>query len=211
MNSVRSYGGMKGIGGHQKPNEGATDCWLTPPELLKALGAFDLDPCCPSRMPWRTAVTMYSPLDNGLMAPWFGRVWLNPSTKPLDRAKDFKEGKGREDVSTRHGRGPGRRNDPANYVESRNARTVWTIGTEPFKEAHFAVFPTEIPRRCILAGCPEYGVVLDIFGGSGTTGEVARELGRSAILIELNPNYIPMIRKRLLAVNPPLEFHEVPA
>lgn len=91
-------------------------------------------------------------------------------------------------------------------VETRNSRSVWTIGTEPYKEAHFAVFPTEIPRRCILAGCPENGTVLDPFGGSGTTGAVARELGRQAILIELNPEYVGLIRKRLLSVNPPLDF-----
>lgn len=52
--------------------------WLTPPSIINALGPFDLDPCCPPDMPWRTANVMYTEKQNGLMQPWFGRVWLNP-------------------------------------------------------------------------------------------------------------------------------------
>lgn len=52
--------------------------WLTPPQIIKALGPFDLDPCCPPDMPWRTAEVMYTEEDDGLSQPWFGRVWLNP-------------------------------------------------------------------------------------------------------------------------------------
>lgn len=81
--------------------------------------------------------------------------------------------------------------------EGRNMRNVWTMATQPCPEAHFATFPFELPRRCIRAGCPEGGVVLDIFGGSGTTGIVADELGRDAILIELNPDYAAMAKKRI--------------
>lgn len=54
------------------------DEWLTPPEILKALGAFDLDPCAPIRRPWETAKQHYTVLDDGLNKKWFGRVWCNP-------------------------------------------------------------------------------------------------------------------------------------
>lgn len=80
---------------------------------------------------------------------------------------------------------------------TRNWRDVWSLGPEPFKEAHFATFPTEIPRRAIVAGCPAGGTVLDPFGGAGTTGLVADRLQRDAILIELNPAYAAMARKRI--------------
>lgn len=80
----------------------------------------------------------------------------------------------------------------------RNARSVWTIATQPYAEAHFATFPEELPRRCILAGCPEGGTVLDPFAGSGTTLMVAVRHGRSAIGIELNPEYAAMARRRIL-------------
>lgn len=88
-------------------------------------------------------------------------------------------------------------------VSSRNRRSVWSIQSEPYPEAHFATYPTELPRRCILAGCPVGGVVLDPFGGSGTTGQVALELGRKAVLIELNPEYVKLIHQRC-AVTPGL-------
>jgi DNA modification methylase len=77
-----------------------------------------------------------------------------------------------------------------------NMRNYWLLGPEPFTEAHFATFPSEIPRRCILAGTKPGDVVLDPFGGSGTTGMVALELARKAILIELNPEYAAMADQR---------------
>jgi DNA modification methylase len=81
-------------------------------------------------------------------------------------------------------------------TESRNKRSVWTIITQAYPEAHFATFPEELPKICILAGTRPEDTVLDPFAGSGTTGKVALELGRSAILIELNPSYIPLIQNR---------------
>jgi DNA modification methylase len=78
-----------------------------------------------------------------------------------------------------------------------NRRDVWTIQGEPYPEAHFATFPTKLVKLCINAGCPPDGVVLDPFGGCGTTGEVAVKLGRRAILVELNAQYVEMIRKNL--------------
>lgn len=82
-------------------------------------------------------------------------------------------------------------------TERRNARTVWTIATQPFSGAHFATMPPALAERCIKAGCPEGGTVLDPFGGAGTTGLVADRLGRNAVLIELNPAYADMARKRI--------------
>lgn len=82
-------------------------------------------------------------------------------------------------------------------VERRNKRSVWTVTPKPYRGAHFATFPPDLIRPCIQAGCPFGGVVLDPFGGSGTTGQVANEESRSAVLIELNPSYEPLILGRL--------------
>lgn len=79
----------------------------------------------------------------------------------------------------------------------RNKRSVWTVATQPFSDAHFATFPPDLIEPCIKAGCPVGGMVLDPFGGAGTTGLVADRLGRNAILIELNPEYAAMARRRI--------------
>lgn len=79
----------------------------------------------------------------------------------------------------------------------RNKRSVWTVATQGFKEAHFATFPPALIEPCILAGCPAAGTVLDPFGGAGTTGMVADRLQRDAILIELNPEYAAIAGRRL--------------
>lgn len=78
----------------------------------------------------------------------------------------------------------------------RNRRTVWKIPTRPYSGAHFAVFPPKLVEPCILAGCPEGGTVLDPFGGSGTTGCVAVQNRRNAVLIELNTEYVVLQRER---------------
>ena len=83
------------------------------------------------------------------------------------------------------------------YDGKRNKRSVWTVTTKPFKDAHFAVFPEELIEPCILAGSPERGHVLDPFGGSGTTGVVANGYGRDATLIELNPEYAEIAKQRI--------------
>ena len=82
------------------------------------------------------------------------------------------------------------------HPNGRNLRSVWTIATRPYPGAHFAVFPPELPERCIKAGCPENGVVLDPFAGSGTVGVVANRLSRRAILIDLNPAYLEQQMRR---------------
>jgi hypothetical protein len=66
-----------GMGGHQSARM-MKDEWLTPPNIIKALGEFDLDPCSPISRPWGTAKNHYTILDDGLSKEWFGRVWLNP-------------------------------------------------------------------------------------------------------------------------------------
>jgi DNA modification methylase len=80
---------------------------------------------------------------------------------------------------------------------TRNKRSVWTVATRPFNEAHFATFPPALIEPCIAAGCREGGTVLDPFGGAGTTGLVADRMQRSAILIELNPAYAEIARNRI--------------
>jgi len=86
--------------------------------------------------------------------------------------------------------------DP-NDLGKRNKRSVWTVGSHPFKEAHFATFPPALIEPCILAGCPAGGTVLDPFGGAGTTGMVADRLSRNAVLIELNPEYVGIAERRI--------------
>lgn len=105
-------------------------------------------------------------------------------------------------------RGHGRRHDGFNerwdqmtreeqQATGANLKNVWTMATRGFPDAHFATFPPDLPEKCIMAGCPVSGVVLDPFGGAGTTALVADRLGRDAILIELNPAYVDMSIKRI--------------
>jgi DNA modification methylase len=79
----------------------------------------------------------------------------------------------------------------------RNKRSVWTVATHSFKGAHFATFPPDLIRPCILAGAPRGGLVLDPFGGAGTTSLVSMQEGRRSILCELNPEYAAMARARI--------------
>jgi DNA modification methylase len=81
----------------------------------------------------------------------------------------------------------------------RNKRSVWTVGTQGYRGAHCAVFPPDLIRPCVRAGCPPGGTVLDPFAGSGTTGLVAEQEGRDAILIELKPEYVALQRERTTA------------
>jgi DNA modification methylase len=81
--------------------------------------------------------------------------------------------------------------------EKRNKRSVWTVNTKPFSGAHFATFPEMLIRDCVLAGCPENGIVLDPFMGAGTTAVVARKLNRYYVGIELNPEYIDIANRRI--------------
>jgi len=90
------------------------------------------------------------------------------------------------------------------YGPTRNKRSVWTVATRPYPEAHFATYPVELVQPCILAGSPAGGTVLDPFNGSGTTGVAAIGLGRQYIGIELNPAYRAMAERRLSTTQPAL-------
>lgn len=92
-----------------------------------------------------------------------------------------------------------RRKNGNTYIPTlrRNKRDVWVVSTSRFRGAHFAVFPEKLIEPCILAGCPEGGTVLDPFTGSGTTGVVAKRLGRNFIGIEINPQYVHLARERI--------------
>ena len=102
--------------------------------------------------------------------------------------------------------GTGRGDIGETFVDtgSRNKRSVWTVNTQPFTGAHFAVFPEALIEPCILAGCPEGATVLDPFAGSGTTGIVAKRSSCDFLGIELNPDYAEMARKRIANENPVL-------
>jgi site-specific DNA-methyltransferase (cytosine-N4-specific) len=80
--------------------------------------------------------------------------------------------------------------------DKRNKRSVWTVPTQPYSEAHFATFPPALIEPCILAGSRVGDIVFDPFFGSGTTGQVAQSLGRQWIGCELNPEYEVLQRKR---------------
>jgi DNA modification methylase len=93
------------------------------------------------------------------------------------------------------------------HRDGRNPGDVWMLPTQPYPGAHFAVFPTALPQRCILAGCKPAGTVLDPFNGSGTTGLAAQRTGRRYIGIDLNCDYLDLtIRTRLLQAA--LDFEE---
>ncbi len=87
------------------------------------------------------------------------------------------------------------------FGDTRNKRSVWEIPVKPFKGAHFATFPPEIPTPCILAGSRPGDTVLDPFGGAGTTGLVALRLERNAVLIEINPDYARISARRIRMSN----------
>lgn len=85
---------------------------------------------------------------------------------------------------------------------TRNARTVWTVATSPYSGAHFATMPPELAERCVKAGSAVGDIILDPFGGAGTTALVADRLGRDAILCELNPTYAGLAEQRVTNDSP---------
>jgi len=101
------------------------------------------------------------------------------------------------------GQSPNTGSRGGNGTKTRNRRSVWTVATQPYKGAHFATFPEKLIEPCVLAGCPTNGTVLDPFAGSGTTGAVAKRLGRGFIGIELNPDYIGLCEERIAKVAVP--------
>jgi DNA modification methylase len=96
------------------------------------------------------------------------------------------------------GRGP-----RTNGSGTRNKRSVWTVNPKPYAGSHFAVWPPELVRPMILAGCPVGGTVLDVFSGSATTGMVALQEGRNYIGTDLNSEYLPLAEARIREERPP--------
>jgi len=86
--------------------------------------------------------------------------------------------------------------DGRRMVPVRRKRDVWTVPTKSYDGAHFATFPKELVEPAVLAGCPEGGVVMDCFNGSGTTGIVAMKHRRKYVGIELNPEYVELTERR---------------
>ncbi len=120
--------------------------------------------------------------------------WYNNQRKKKDWVagnKNLKEG-------MMASRGHSDMKPPLLHPIGRNKRSVWTVNTKPYKDAHFATFPEALIEPMILAGCPRGGVILDPFIGSGTTGKVAERLGRKWLGIELNPKYLEQIKKRTM-------------
>ncbi|AXQ48932.1 DNA-methyltransferase [Pseudomonas vlassakiae] len=107
------------------------------------------------------------------------------------RETKYTEGEHGQTAQHRAGR------DEVDYDETRNKRSVWTVATASFKGAHFATFPPDLIRPCVLAGSPRGGMVLDPFGGAGTTALVAMQEGRQSVICELNPEYAALARQRL--------------
>jgi DNA modification methylase len=127
---------------------------------------------------------------NGPVRSPHGQGFTRASERALGEKLAAADGEVRASASARFGRGAGFRDDPSTQPLTRNLRTVWTIATEPYPGAHFATFPRKLVEPCVKAGCPADGTVLDPFAGSGTTLLVAQALGRRAVGIDLNPEYL---------------------
>jgi DNA modification methylase len=101
------------------------------------------------------------------------------------------------------------RDKPGTHANGRNPGDVWAINTRPFGGAHFAVFPEQLPARCIQAGCKPGGTVLDPFNGSGTTGAVAERLGRKYIGIDISQSYLKLTMETRLQQPAAFDFGEL--
>lgn len=126
---------------------------------------------------------------------WTGRPpsqMGKPQHHELREADPSKRGLGLGEVKG----APGLRSCGYSEGGKRNARTVWTIATQPYSGAHFATFPEALVERCVLAGSKAGDCVFDPFGGSGTTARVALRLGRKAVVTELNPAYLALAEER---------------
>lgn len=125
----------------------------------------------------------------------------NGTMKAVGKAYSFKRKVNEGEVP---GKSKQHREDRADveYSGSRNKRSVWTVATAQFKEAHFATFPEKLIEPCILAGAPVGGKVLDPFGGSGTTLKVAMENNRECTIIEMGEQYVEIAKKRTAVIQP---------
>ena len=132
------------------------------------------------------------------------RYYFDNKAIQEDAISDHQSGNGfkrPERLSYQNADGTARGNDAqwTGIGGPRNKRDVWSVPVRPFSGAHFATFPPDLIRPCVLAGAPRGGVVLDPFGGAGTTAVVAMQEGRKSILCELNPEYAAMAERRIAA------------
>ncbi|HRC15477.1 MAG TPA: site-specific DNA-methyltransferase [Bacteroidia bacterium] len=124
---------------------------------------------------------------------------LEPYTSPMNRwGGDKLDANGESTWDGGTGQTTYRTRNMRPNEDGKNMRTVWSINTEPSTEAHFATYPQRLVERMLKAGCPENGIVLDPFFGSGTTGVYARKVNRNFVGIELNPEYVKIAENRLL-------------
>lgn len=121
------------------------------------------------------------------------------ATGPDHSAKGWQTTKNHPKTSDlkRHSGNP--KADSSAYLMA-NKRSVWSVNSQPFSEAHFATFPEKLVEPMVMAGCPEGGTILDPFSGAATTGLVAKKLGRNYIGIELNPEYVALSERRLNSI-----------
>jgi site-specific DNA-methyltransferase (adenine-specific) len=144
-------------------------------------------------IPWRLAFALQA-------AGWYLRsdtIWYKPNVQPesvKDRPTRSHEYLFLFSKSERYYYD----NEAVREINGRNVRTVWSINTQPFREAHFATFPAQLVEKCMLLTSRPGEMVLDPFIGSGTVAEVAIQNGRAFAGIELNPAYVKIARKRLL-------------
>lgn len=137
---------------------------------------------------------------------------LEPYDKPLDRwGGDKLKAKGKSLWDEGTGQSSYRTRNMRPNENGRNKRAVWDVNTEACPEAHFAVYPKDLIRTCIQAGCPVGGVVYDPFMGSGTTAIVAVELSRNYVGSELNPDYIKISEKRIMPYISQLKLFDMQA
>ncbi len=171
------------------------------PDKKNPIRAMDVRPPTPPGLkpkdligvPWRLAFALQE-------AGWYLRadiIWNKPNCQPesvKDRPTRSHEYVFLLSKSERYYYG----HDVLRGPNGRNSRTVWDINTMPYPEAHFATFPPALVEPCLSAGTTRGSLVLDPFLGSGTTGLVAREMGRRFVGIELNADYVRIARDRLL-------------
>jgi len=143
-------------------------------------------------VPWRLAFALQA-------AGWYLRadiVWNKPNCQP-ESVKDRPTRS--HEMLFLFSKGEQYHYDPSAIrgPNGRNLRTVWDIPTQPYKEAHFATFPPALVEPCVALGSEPGDLVLDPFLGSGTTAEVALRMGRRFLGIELNPEYVEIVRRRL--------------
>lgn len=118
--------------------------------------------------------------------------WLDEIREPHNPVSIARAGRSRKTAYAPDGQTPGKRKETTPNPLGANPGDMWSIPTKPFREAHSAVMPPELARRCILAGSRPGATVLDPFSGSGTTGMVAREEGRKYVGVEISADYLDL-------------------